>query len=59
MTNIESTIAILRQFNKWRRGADMPQPNPKKIGLAIDAAIAELEKTNKGVSKCRKRKLNP
>lgn len=32
----------LINFNKWRRGADIPQPNPEEIGLAIDLLIEEL-----------------
>ena len=34
------TAAFLRQFNEWRRGdEDIPQPDPREIGEAIDAAI--------------------
>ena len=34
------TAAFLRQFNEWRRGdEDIPQPDPRVIGEAIDAAI--------------------
>ena len=39
------TAAILRQFNEWRRGdEDIPQPDPREIGEAIDAAIAMIER---------------
>ena len=36
--------AILRQFNVWRRGADVPQPKPREIGEAIDAAVDMIER---------------
>lgn len=39
------TAAILRQFNEWRRGdEDIPQPDPREIGEAIDAAIAMIDR---------------
>ena len=38
------TATLLRQFNEWRRGdEDIPQPDPREIGEAIDAAIEMLE----------------
>ena len=43
MTPTEAA-AILRQFNVWRRGADVPQPDPREIGKAIDAAIEMIER---------------
>ena len=44
MTPTETTT-ILRQFNEWRRGdEDIPQPDPREIGEAIDAAIAMIER---------------
>lgn len=36
-------VAILRHYNRWRRGADIPQADPKEIGKAIDEAIEEIE----------------
>ena len=39
-----ATTAILRQFNVWRRGADVPQQKPREIGKAIDAAIEMIER---------------
>ena len=37
--------AILRQFNEWRRGnEDIPQPDPREIGAAIDAAVEMIER---------------
>ena len=39
------TIAILRQFNEWRRGdEDIPQFDPRVIGEAIDAAVEMIER---------------
>lgn len=35
-------IETLRQYNRWRRGADIPQPKPVEIGEAIDAAIEDI-----------------
>ena len=38
-------INILRQFNEWRRGdEDIPQPDPREIGEAIDAAVEMIER---------------
>ena len=39
------TVAILRQFNEWRGGdEDIPQPDPREIGEAIDAAVEMIER---------------
>ena len=39
------TATILRQFNAWRRGdEDIPQPDPREIGEAIDAAVEMIER---------------
>lgn len=40
------TAAVLRQYNAWRRGnlEDLPQPDPREIGKAIDAAIKMIER---------------
>ena len=45
MTTTE-TAAILRQYNTWRRGnlEWMPQPDPREIGEAIDAAIEMIDR---------------
>lgn len=39
---IKEIIRVMHAFQKWRRGADMPMPDPKEIGRAIDGAIREL-----------------
>lgn len=53
------TVAILRQFNEWRRGdEDIPQFDPREIGLAIDAAaslIKRLELAESSVAWHRRR----
>ena len=40
-------LALLIAYQKWRRGDDIPQPDPKEIGRALDWAIKELEKKAK------------
>lgn len=38
--------AVLRQYNAWRRGNmdGAPQPDPREIGKAIDAAVEMIER---------------
>ena len=44
MTPTETTT-ILRQLNEWRRGdEDIPQPDPRVIGEAIDAAVEMIDR---------------
>ena len=39
------TAAFLRQLNEWRRGdEDIPQPDPRVIGEAIDAAVEMIDR---------------
>ena len=40
------TATILRNYNLWRRGnlEGMPQPDPREIGEAIDAAVEMIER---------------
>lgn len=40
---VKQAIKILRRFNKWRRGGEGRQPDPKQFGEAIDVAIVMLE----------------
>lgn len=40
----KQVIKTLRTFNRWRRGADIAQPDPKEIGVAIDIAIAIVDR---------------
>ena len=47
MTPIE-TANFLRRYNEWRRGdEDIPQPDPRVIGKAIDAAVEMLDRMEK------------
>ena len=43
MYNGLSMLDFLKLYNKWRRGADIPQPDPVKIGVALDWAISQIE----------------
>ena len=42
--NIEKAVLILKQHNKWRRGADIPMANPTELGIAIDTVITYTER---------------
>lgn len=50
------TATILRQFNEWRRDDDyiLPQPDPREIGLAIDAAVEMIESAEEERALCDK-----
>ena len=45
------TAALLRQYNQWRRGnlEGQPQPDPREIGEAIDAAIEMIERMDEAM----------
>lgn len=43
---VKEIIKYLHNYQKWRRGADLPMPNPKELGIAIDGAIRELRTSN-------------
>ena len=43
MNLINKTIIELEYYNKWRRGKDIEQPNPTKLGISIDNAIKLLK----------------
>ena len=45
MTEKEA-IMTLSYFNKWRKGADIPQPHPKEISVAIDTIIKLYKQRN-------------
>lgn len=40
-----TTAEFLHRYQAWRRGntEDLPQPAPREVGEAIDAAIAAIE----------------
>ena len=40
---MEEAIKILEVYNRWRRGAEIPQPNATKVGMAIDRIIQYYE----------------
>jgi hypothetical protein len=43
-TNPETLPALLREYNRWRRGDEtLEQPNPAKISAIIDEAADRLE----------------
>ena len=47
------TITILRQFNEWRRcDEDIPQPDTREIGEAIDAAVEMIDRLEAAESEC-------
>lgn len=41
--DIDEAVAFLRNYNQWRRGADIPQPAPDQIGIALDAVCDYAE----------------
>lgn len=38
-----TAVEVLRQHNRWRRGEDIPQQDPKRIGEAIDSVCNQVE----------------
>lgn len=44
---VKEIIKYLHNYQKWRRGADLPMPNPKELGIAIDGAIRELRNSQR------------
>lgn len=44
MNDLEQTIKALHYLQKWRRGANIPMPEPVFVGKAIDEAIRHLRK---------------
>ena len=39
---VKEIIRVLHAYQKWRRGDNIPMPDPREIGRAIDGAIREL-----------------
>lgn len=35
MMKVKEIIHVLHAYQKWRRGADIPMPDPREIGRAI------------------------
>lgn len=50
---MKSTIEFMKQYQAWRRGADIPQPSPAAIGVGLDQLILAAERYEK------MRRLNP
>ena len=40
---LEEAISLLEDYNRWRRGAEIPQPNATKVGVAISIVLSELK----------------
>jgi hypothetical protein len=49
MTEKEA-ILLLITYNDWRRGDEIPMPEPKQLGIAIDTVI-QLWKERNNVTK--------
>lgn len=47
METIKEKIEFLKNYNKWRRGEEIPQPNPTEIGVALNDVIQWVEKVEK------------
>ena len=47
--NIKEARFILFNYNIWRRGSDIEQPNPTQIGIAIDTIINYVDYTLKDI----------
>lgn len=45
--DVKEAVKLLQRYNRWRRGADIPMPQPKEIGKAIDTAIEYIKKNEK------------
>lgn len=41
---LQEAIKELEYFQKWRKGADIEQPSPRRVSEALDAAINLLKK---------------
>ena len=50
---MKSTIEFMKQYQAWRRGADIPQPSPAAVGEGLDQLILAAERYEK------LRRLNP
>lgn len=37
-------LEVLVKYQEWRRGANIPQPHPGRVGEALDVAIECLTK---------------
>lgn len=44
---IDEAIEVLELHNQWRKGAEIPQESPIRIGMAIDLVVCELKNLRK------------
>ena len=44
---LQQAIELLKNYNKWRRGAEISQPNPTEIGVAISVVLESMEPSEK------------
>lgn len=42
--SLQEATEILKHHQKWRRGAEIEQIEPKKLGIAIDVILEKLTK---------------
>lgn len=40
--NKKELIDFISRYNRWRKGADIPMPHPKDVGVALEAVLAVL-----------------
>lgn len=43
--DLKQAVELLENYNKWRRGAEIPQPNPTEIGVAISLVLERVKAT--------------
>ena len=39
----QEDLDFIKNFQEWRRGAEIPQPHPTEIGIALDKLIKYCE----------------
>ena len=42
--DVQEALRLLEHHNKWRKGADIPMPNPKVLSEVIDKIVNEFKK---------------
>ena len=45
--NSQQIADYLEYYNRWRRGAEIPQPDPTELGIFIDEAVKMLKEYEK------------
>lgn len=41
---LKEAIEYVENYQRWRRGAEIEQPNPTKLGIAIDILIENVKR---------------